>query len=363
MSAIHLQYLLLLVSFLHHASSNSVPIFNAIYSFGASYEDTGNVAILSQASNQLKLPYGETFFRRPTGRASDGRLVIDRIATYVGLPFIPPSLAHGQDFRKGANFAVSGATALNLAFFQQNNIANQNVQNTSLSVQLEWFENQKPSICNTTCMQFFAKSLFMLGKFGDNDYFYMSLGGKTINFVNSTIPLVVKTIRSAAKRLLRQGVMHLVVTGIRPNGCVPVYLTLFASTNRSDYDSLGCLKVYNKIGIYHNALLSSAIKQLRLEFPHAKISFSEYYEPIIDFVRNPNKYGFTSGTQLRACCGGGGPYNVNLTAGCGQTGVPACPNPSTSISWDGLHLTDSAYNIIADGWWKGPYANPPILAL
>ncbi|KAJ1685252.1 hypothetical protein LUZ63_016642 [Rhynchospora breviuscula] len=359
MNAVLLQYLVI-ISFLHHASSNSIPIFNAIYSFGASYEDTGNLAILSPTSNELKLPYGETFFHRPTGRASDGRLVIDRIATYLGLPFIPPSLAQGQDFSKGANFAVFGSTALNLTFFQQNNIRINILKNDTLSVQLEWFENQKPSICNTTCMKFFTKSLFMLGKFGFNDYLNMLFAGKTIDFINSTIPLVVETIKSAAERFLRQGVMHLVVAGIVPNGCIPGILKYFASSNISDYDSLGCLKVYNNIGMYHNTLLRDAVKQLQVEFPQAKISFSQYYEPIIDFVRNPCQYGFTRGTELRACCGIGEPYNVNISALCGQTGVPACPNPSTFINWDGLHLADASYKIIADGWWKGPYADPPI---
>ncbi|KAJ4752375.1 GDSL esterase/lipase [Rhynchospora pubera] len=362
MNAVLLQYFLLLILFLHHASSNSVPVFNAIYSFGASYEDTGNLAILSPTSNPMKLPYGETFFDSPTGRASDGRLVIDRIASYLGLSFIPPSLAQGQDFSKGANFAVYGTTTLNLSFFQKNKIRINILKNTTLSVQLEWFENQKPSICkcNTTCMKFFTKSLFMLGKFGVNDYLSMLFAGKTIDFINSTIPLVVKTIRSAAERLLRQGVMHLVVAGIIPTGCSPVILTYFASTNRSDYDSLGCLQVYNNIGMYHNDLLSDAVKQLRVEFPRAKISFVQYYEPIIDFLRNPRQYGFTSGTELLACCGKGEPYNFNLSTGCGQIGVPACQNPSTFINWDGLHLTDTSYKIIADGWWKGPYADPPI---
>ncbi|KAJ3701179.1 hypothetical protein LUZ61_004884 [Rhynchospora tenuis] len=314
-----LQYLqlLLLILFLHHASSHSIPIFNAIYSFGGAYEDTGNIAILAPTKPGYRLllnpPYGETFFNRPTGRASDGRLVIDIIAGYLGLPFIPPSLAQDQDFSKGANFAVSGATTLNLTFFQQNNISNTLLLNTSLSIQIEWFENQKPSICNTR-------------KFGDSDYLYMLLGGKTIDFVNSTVPLVVETIRSAAERLLTQGVMHLVVAGIIPNGCLPQILTYFASGNRSDYDSLGCLRVYNNIGMYHNALLRDEVKQLQVEYPQAKISFSQYYEPIIDFLKNSSQYGFASGTELRACCGTGEPFNFNSSAVCGQTGVPACPN-------------------------------------
>jgi GDSL-like Lipase/Acylhydrolase len=71
--------------------------------------------------------------------------------------------------------------------------------------------------------------------------------------------------------------------------------------------------------------------------------------------------GFTNGAPLRSCCGGGGPYNYNLTAACGLPGVSACSNPSKYINWDGIHLTEAAYRFIATGWLKGPYAHPPIL--
>jgi hypothetical protein len=71
-------------------------------------------------------------------------------AANLGFPFLPPSMAKGKDFSKGANFAVAGSTALNLSFFQKINITNMSLLNTSLSVQLGWFENMKPSICNTS---------------------------------------------------------------------------------------------------------------------------------------------------------------------------------------------------------------------
>jgi len=52
-------------------SSSSVIIFN----FGDSNSDTGGMAAVNGMN--LNLPEGRTFFRRPTGRLSDGRLVID----------------------------------------------------------------------------------------------------------------------------------------------------------------------------------------------------------------------------------------------------------------------------------------------
>lgn len=64
--------LFLLLSSLHPSSSQR---YNALFSFGDSMADTGNVRI-------AKLPYGMTFFGNATGRCSDGRLVIDFIGTY-----------------------------------------------------------------------------------------------------------------------------------------------------------------------------------------------------------------------------------------------------------------------------------------
>jgi len=64
---------------------------------------------------------------------------------------------------------------------------------------------------------------------------------------------------------------------------------------------------------------------------------------------------------LKACCGTGGAYNWNASAVCGMPGVAACANPSAYVNWDSVHLTEAAYHRVADGWFRGPYARPPIL--
>lgn len=51
-----------------------------------------------------------------------------------------------------------------------------------------------------------------------------------------------------------------------------------------------------------------------------------------------------------------------MTAACGLPGVSACTNPATHINWDGIHLTESTYRLIATGWLLGPLRTPaPIL--
>lgn len=53
--------------------------FPAIYNFGDSNSDTGGI---SAAFLAVPPPNGETFFGRPSGRTSDGRLVIDFIGKF-----------------------------------------------------------------------------------------------------------------------------------------------------------------------------------------------------------------------------------------------------------------------------------------
>ena len=74
--------LLILISASNQASS---ACFKSIISFGDSLADTGNEIHLAPSNTpppSASPPYGKTFFHRPTGRWSDGRLVIDFIGSH-----------------------------------------------------------------------------------------------------------------------------------------------------------------------------------------------------------------------------------------------------------------------------------------
>lgn len=78
-----LAFLLLpfLIAFELVSSTYPTVKFKSIFNFGNSLSDTGNYLAVGAPGLPVigQLPYGETFFKRATGRCSDGRLMIDFI--------------------------------------------------------------------------------------------------------------------------------------------------------------------------------------------------------------------------------------------------------------------------------------------
>ncbi|CAD5176407.1 unnamed protein product [Musa acuminata subsp. malaccensis] len=348
-------FFLLLFPCFHLSGSQS---YNALFSFGDSLSDTGNVVVAG-------LPYGMSFFGRPTGRCSNGRLVIDFIAEALGLPLLPPSTAKGKSFLKGANFAYTAATTLGFRFFHRLGLSSGLWVNASLSTQIRSFEQMMPSLCNSSqeCKEYLSKSLFVVGEFGGNDYNTPIFAGRSLKQVYTFVPKVIHAIHSGVERLIGHGATEIVVPGMLPIGCFPMFLTLYSTSNTNDYTDIGCLNKFNDLTSYHNSLLRRRLRGLQRRYSWTRIRYADFFDPTIQFITSPTQYGFSDGGALKACCGAGGrgDYNVNLEAKCAEPGSDVCSDPSMYVSWDGIHLTEAAYRLIANGWLKGPYANPPIL--
>ncbi|KAK3159720.1 hypothetical protein QOZ80_1BG0050250 [Eleusine coracana subsp. coracana] len=346
-------------------SGGSQSNYTSMFSFGDSLTDTGNLLVSNALSNAIvgRFPYGMTYFHRPTGRCSDGRLVVDFLAQAFGLPLLPAYLqSEGKDVRQGVNFAVGGATAMDPPFFEEIGASDKLWTNLSLSVQLGWFDKIKPSLCNSakSCREYFSRSLFLVGEIGGNDYNYAFFKGKTLDDAKTYVPTVASAVTDATEKLIKAGARHLVVPGNLPIGCSSAYLTLHPGKNSSDYDSVGCLKTYNDFAQHHNEVLQQKLRALRRKYPQARIMYTDYYGAAMAFAKNPKQFGFTEG-PLKTCCGGGGPYNFNPVASCGVRGSKVCTDPSAYTNWDGVHLTEAAYHAIADSILHGPYTSPRLL--
>uniref|UniRef100_A0A6N2KV61 Acetylajmalan esterase-like n=1 Tax=Salix viminalis TaxID=40686 RepID=A0A6N2KV61_SALVM len=324
--------------------------FDAIYQLGDSISDTGNFIQEKPSAVYARFPYGETFFNRPTGRCSNGRLMIDFIASSAGVPFLDAYLNPNGTFTRGhgVNFAVASSTALPADFLSKKRIFPPTY--SSLSVQLDWMFSHFNSICfnERDCVEKLKNSLFMVGEIGVNDYTYAFFHGKTMEEVKNMVPDVVKAIKDAVKRVIGYGARRVVVPGNAPIGCFPIYLAGFQTNNTDAYDKLHCLKGFNNLSAYHNDHLKQAIEELKRESPNAVIAYADYYNAFQWILTNAPHLGFDAKSTQKACCGAGGDYGYNALKMCGtHPGVPVCPKPDRYISWDGVDLTQKANQYMA----------------
>ncbi|XP_051125533.1 GDSL esterase/lipase At1g31550-like [Andrographis paniculata] len=351
------------------AGTTTFGCYESIVSFGDSLTDTGN--ILSVAVHKAmpptgKPPFGRTFFNRPTGRYCDGRLVIDFIAQSLGLPLLKPYFSDGgneeerrRSLATGVNFAVAGATVLDSEFYDKIGYHNP-VTNNSLTIQLDWFRSFLTRLPDGR--KYVERSLVVVGEIGVNDYNYLLQQGTTLDQLQTLVPQVVSSIGSTIQELIKHGVATMLVPGHPPIGCWPIYLTLHNSGTDKYDPRTGCLDWLNDFSKYHNSLLLEELEKIRDLHPQINIIYADYYNAAMRMYLSPDKFGFGS-RVLRGCCGGGGPYNYNTSAGCGDEGVESCDNPGSYASWDGVHYTEAGNRVIAQGILEGPYTNPRIATI
>jgi phospholipase/lecithinase/hemolysin len=92
--------------------------------------------------------------------------------------------------------------------------------------------------------------------------------------------------------LIGHGARTLLVPNNFAVGCIPVYLTMFQSQKKEDYEpETGCIKQLNEFAKYHNTMLSDEIRKLRLLYPDVTIIYADYFEASMSIFRNPKKLG------------------------------------------------------------------------
>nr|GMD37972.1 sinapine esterase-like [Ipomoea batatas] len=422
--------------------------YTSIFAFGDSFSDTGNY--ISLTSNGLLQydgipscsvpPYGETFFHHPTGRCSDGRVIIDFIAEQFGLPLVPPYSGGRKANRGGGgvNFAVVGAPALTEDVLQSNGSYSRD--NISMMSQINMFKSLLQSICKTSsCDEIFDKSLIVFGPFGGDDYASAILS-KRVEDALRLQPLVINAVASGIEKLkfsARNSAQSQLLSFSRLTASIPVevaerrceirssgmaelsrnsrlcsskseenmstlvadpkligratadlkvapqlqtaveearslkssppllelLLSKLEARHKEDYDPItGCLTWLNEFAQKHNGLLRKELTRIQELYPNVSITYADYYNAGLELFLSPKKYGFNDESRLIACCGSGGPYNVDDDAKCGYPSSHACDDPSSYIQWDGAHLTQAAYQWIAKGLLSGLYTSPNITA-
>ncbi|KAL2320186.1 hypothetical protein Fmac_029155 [Flemingia macrophylla] len=346
--------------------------FPALFNFGDSNSDTGCMA---SAFYPEVLPYGETFFHEPVGRASDGRLIIDFIAHHLGFPFLSAFInSIGTSYRHGANFAAGSSTIR-----RQNRTVFEGGTPFTFEIQTQQFSQFKERTGkfftqgrkNSFRKHFprpeeFAKAIYTFD-IGQNDI------AAAINNVgkedsHAVISDIVDYFANQLRNLHGLGGRIFWIHNTGPIGCLPVAMPIHnAKTNVTPVagylDQNGCVNYQNDMAKEFNKKLKNIVVKLRAEFPDSSLIYVDMFSAKYEIISKANKEGFVDPSEI--CCGY---HEDGYHLYCGNKAMingkeifaGSCDDPSKYISWDGVHYTEAANRWIANKIINGSFSDPPL---
>ncbi|KAK7821511.1 gdsl esterase/lipase [Quercus suber] len=297
--------------------------FPAIFNFGDSNSDTGE--LVATGIETLLPPNGQSYFKKPSGRYCDGRLIIDFLVRSMDLPFLNAYLDSigTPNFRKGCNFAAAASAIRPITG---------SASPFSLGIQVAQFQRLKARVLELEMLpkgkklgkhlpkkDYFEKGLYTFD-IGQNDI-ASAFFSKSLDQIIASIPEILAEFETGIQKLYEQGARNFWIHNTGPLGCLPQNIAIFG-TDKSKLDEFGCVSQHNQ-GFEH---------------------------------------------PIRACCGyGGPPLNYDSRISCGQTKilngtsvtVKGCSDSSKYISWDGIHYTQAANMHVSSEILTGRYSDPP----
>ncbi|KAK7301372.1 hypothetical protein RJT34_12235 [Clitoria ternatea] len=271
--------------------------FPAIFNFGASNADTGGLAASFRPPPS---PYGETFFHRPSGRFSDGRIILDFI---------------------GGVFAT-------------------------LMPKEESFH----------------RALYAFD-IGQNDITAGFNSNMTLQQVNASVLDLVNNFTAHVKEIYNLGAKSFWIHNTGPIGCLPTILTNFPSAEKDSYgcaeqynavaqnfnqklkEALAQLRLQLPLAAITYVDIYSA-KFLLFKNPK-KYGF---VQPHVNCCGYGGKYNYSNNVRC------GGTIKVNGT----EIFVGSCKNPSVRVIWDGTHYTEAANKVVFQLISTGKFSDPPV---
>ncbi|XP_061358991.1 GDSL esterase/lipase EXL3-like [Gastrolobium bilobum] len=311
----------------------------AVIVFGDSIVDPGNNNYITTLVKCNFPPYGRDFDagNRPTGRFSNGLVPSDIIAAKFGvkklLPaYLDPNLQL-QDLLTGVSFASGGAG--------YDPLTAEIVSVISLSDQLDMFKEYimkiEEAVGRSRTAIIVSKSIYILCLGSDdiaNTYAQTPFRRSQYD-----IPSYTDLMASQASNFLQElygvGARRIGVFGLPVIGCVPSQRTIGGGMQRACSDSS------NQAAILFNSKLFSQMDALGKKFSDAKLVYLDSYNPFMDILQNPAKYGFEE--TEKGCCGTG---NIEVGILCNPYSINTCSNSSNYVFWDSYHPTEKAYNVL-----------------
>jgi phospholipase/lecithinase/hemolysin len=271
--------------------------FSAVYAFGDSLSDAGNVSIGTLGN----LPVAGIY---SGGRFSNGNVWVQDLAQNLGLQPVKPSLAGGTDYAYGG--AETGATTVHAA------------NPSDLPSQLGQFVASMPHPSPSALYTVWA---------GSNDVLDIANSIQTPAQQQASVQQAVTNETNFISGLVAHGAKDLVVMGVPDLGKTPYEMARPAS----DATSSALAQTYN-------ANLGAALQQI-VASGAAQIDFVNTFSLLDTAVANPGAYGLTNVTQPI--------WNGNLTDSHSGTLAATGAAQSGYLYFDDLHPSATGHSLLA----------------
>lgn len=316
------------------AGKQNVTRVSAVFAFGDSTLDSGNNNYLVTPYKSDFLPYGKDFFgHKPTGRFTNGRLLTDFAASYVGLKeevpaYLDPSLSL-DDLITGVCFASAGSgfDPLTAAINEVIPMAEQidYLRDYLSRIELQIGQDRKDKIMNN--------AVFIISA-GTNDfaanYIPLPIRKKMFSIADYQ-SFVLQNLLEFLQGIHKLGARKMAVVGLPPVGCLPVIITLFGFGDRK------CIEAFNSMSISYNSKLKDLLQKTSTLLQGTQLIYVDVFTPLYDFILSPNKYGFEE--TIVGCCGTG---IIEAGLACNANSL-VCIDASKYVFWDSIHPTEKTY--------------------
>ncbi|GMI74202.1 hypothetical protein like AT1G29670 [Hibiscus trionum] len=315
--------------------ANAKPEVPCYFIFGDSMSDNGNNNNLNTLAKVNYLPYGNAFPEGPTGRFTNGRTLHDFIVELLGFKrYMPPfSQVRGKDVLKGVNYASGSAGILDET--------GKNNMGARISMNQQILQNHRAVVSKITkdmwddpiaTQKHLNKCIYSI-QIGSNDYlnnyfkpkFYDTSRRHTLTaFTN----ILIQQLSQQLRILYDYGARKFAVYGLPMIGCTPSAILEFGTNGKP------CVDTLNEGATIFNEKVKSLVHQLNMNLTSAKLTYLNPPGVPVDL---------SIFAKAEVCCeigGGGGEL-------CIRDSRP-CSSPEKYIFWDGVHLTETQYKMIAE---------------
>lgn len=279
--------------------------YSAMYVFGDSLSDTGNVSLATAGLLPVSPPYADRSF-------SNGPVWAQDVAQSIGLPALQPSLAGGTDFAYGG--ALTGQTPVHT------------LNPTDLTSQYSQFLAQAPSPQSGALYAMWIGSNDVLDIANDTSLTSAQQQQSVVDAVSNEASVI--------SGLAAHGAQNFLVLDVPDLGKTP-YETARGTAVAQSASSLSTL---------YDTDLAAALKPLEASGA-LKIDLVDTYSVLDGVIANPSAYGFTNVTDPI--------WSGNLTSTSSGSLAATGSSQSQYLFFDSLHPSAQAHAVLAAGITQG----------